>query len=398
VKKGGNMKAKAKAKTKAKVTAFALVILILILAGAEALLYLKTAKVERAPLWVEDFEKYERNPVIEGDGFDANLKFNPGVIYDSYKNIIKEIQKMKKYRGNPILYPEGTGWESMAVLNPAVMVENGIFYMLYRGDDWTYVRWIEDQPLPKSLMDERWKGGKEKGGWASIGLAYSKDGIHFERCKDNPIIVPAYNWEKPWGCEEPRIVKIDNTYILTYRGGGRHIALATSNDLIHWEKKGICFPKWESTNSGVIVPEKINGQYIMYHGDSNIWIAYSNDLIHWVSPQEPVMKPREGYFDDSLVEPGPPPIVTEDGIVLIYHGKNKETWAYSLGVVVFSKKDPTKILYRSDKPFLEPTEEWEINGKAYNVIFSNGLVNYKGKWYLYYGGADTYIGVAISGG
>lgn len=278
----------------------------------------------------------------------------------------------KKYVGNPILSPTGSGWESMAVLCPAVIVENGIFYMFYRGDDWTYVRWIENQPLPKDLADQRWKGGKEKGGWACIGLAYSVDGINFERYRDNPVIVPEHDWEKTWGCEESRIVKIDDTYILTYRGGGRYVALATSKDLIHWEKKGICLPDWESTNSGAVVPEKINGKYVMYHGDSNIWVAYSEDLLHWESPREPVMKPREGYFDDSLVESGPPPIVTEDGIVLIYHGRTRETWAYSLGVVVFSKEEPSKILYRSDRPFLEPTEEWEINGKAYEEKIEEG--------------------------
>lgn len=184
--------------------------------------------------------------------------------------------------------------------------------------------------------------------------------------------------------------------MLTYRAGGKHIALATSKDLIHWEKKGICLPAWDSTNSGALLPEKIDGRYVMYHGDSNIWIAYSEDLIHWQSSKEPVMKPRAGYFDDILVEPGPPPILTEDGIVLIYHGRNKTTSAYSLGIVVFSKEDPEKILYRSDKPFLEPTEEWEINGKAYNVLFATSILEHKRRWYLYYSGSDTYIGVAMS--
>ncbi len=135
----------------------------------------------------------------------------------------------------------------------------------------------------------------------------------------------------------------------------------------------------------------------MFHGDSNIWIAYSSDLVHWESKEsEPVMTPRDGYFDDSLVEPGPPPLVTRDEIILIYHGRNRETWAYALGVAIFSKKDPTKILYRSDKPFLEPTEGWEISGKAYNVIFATGLANYHNTWYLYYSGSDTYIGVSLS--
>jgi predicted GH43/DUF377 family glycosyl hydrolase len=197
-------------------------------------------------------------------------------------------------------------------------------------------------------------------------------------------------------CEDPRIVKIDDTYILTYRAGGRHIVLATSSDLFHWRKMGRCLPDWDATNSGAIVPERIKGRYVMYHGDSNIWIAYSADLVRWESKSKAVMTPREGYFDDSLVEPGPPPVVTEHEIALIYHGRNKKTWAYSLGVAVFSKENPEKLLYRSARPFLQPDEEWEISGKAYNVIFATGLVNYRHNWFLYYSGSDTHIGVAMS--
>ena len=307
------------------------------------------------------------------------------------------VPQFKRYPASPILSPKGPGWESMAVLSPAVTISDDTFYMFYRGDDWTYIRWKEDHPLPKDLADWRWKGGKEKGGWACIGLATSRDGIYFERSKGNPLIVPEYDWEKPWGCEDPRIVKIADAWILTYRAGGRGLALATSKDLIHWQKKAKCLTDWGSLNSGAIAPERINGKYIMYHGDSNIWIAYSEDLIHWESHQhKPVLTPRQGYFDDSLVEPGPPPTLTEKEIILIYHGRNKKTWAYSLGIVVFSRENPTKVIYRSDEPFLQPSEDWEINGKAYNVIFATGLVRHRGIWYLYYSGADTYIGVAMS--
>ena len=301
----------------------------------------------------------------------------------------------KKYIANPILSPSGTDWESMAVMTPAVIVENGVFYMIYRGDDWTWARYERKQQLPAYLAKIRsWKQ-KKRGGWAHLGLAISCDGINFERYSGNPIMTPQYKWEKPWGCEDPRIIRIKETYVLTYRAGGAQIALATSKDLINWDKKGIALPSWNSTNSGAILSERVKGKYVMYHGDSNIWVAYSEDLLNWRSPREPIMTPREGYFDSELVEPGPPPIMTEDGILLIYHGKNKATQAYCLGKVLFSKDDPSRILYRSSEPILQPTKEWEINGKEYNVIFSTGLVNYQNTWYLYYGGADTHIGVAM---
>lgn len=282
-----------------------------------------------------------------------------------------------KYEGNPILLPQGVGFESKAVFNPAVIKDGETFYMLYRAEDWSGKGW--------------WNGTSR------IGLAYSDDGIHFERYPDNPVIGPEYDYEKPGGCEDPRLVKVDDTYYLTYTGYNGQTArlcLATSEDLIHWRKYGPIFSEWRWSKSGAILSEKINGEYIMYFGDSNIWIAYSDDLIHWEAEMEPVMRLRIGYFDSKLVEPGPPPIITDEGILLIYNGSDQQS-RYSTGWVLFSKEDPTKVLRRANEPILEVTKDWEKFGKVYNVVFAEGLVEYEDTWYLYYGAADTYIAVVI---
>ena len=289
---------------------------------------------------------------------------------------ITHIGHFEKYHGNPILLPQGTGFEAKAVFNPAAIVVNDTIYLFYRAEDWT--------------------GHGKWNGTSRIGLAYSIDGIHFTR-RPKPVITPEFDYETPGGCEDPRIVKINDTYFLTYTaydGKTARLALATSKNLINWEKKGIIIP-WQWTKAGAILPEKINDKYVMYFGDKNIWIAYSDDFVNWTVDEIPALEPREGYFDNRIVEPGPPPIIVDEGILLIYNGANKELH-YETGWVLFSEDDPKNILKRSEKPMLSLSEDWEKYGQVPNVIFVEGLVKFRNKWYLYYGAADTYVSVSMS--
>ena len=275
-----------------------------------------------------------------------------------------------KYEDNPIMAPQGDGFEAMAVFNPTVIVEDGIFYMLYRAED--------------------------RKGVSRIGLAESGDGINFVR-RPEPVLSPTERYEIWGGCEDPRVVKIEDTYYLTYtayNGWRAKLALATSTDLIHWEKHGVIIP-WPWSKAGAIVPWKINGRYVMYFGDSSIWIAYSDDLTNWDVVNEPVMKTRPDHFDSRGIEPGPIPIMTEQGILLIYNGWN-DNITYKVGAVLFSVDDPTRVLKRLDQPILEPTEVSELQGQVPNVVFASSLVQHEGVLYLYYGGADSCIGVAIA--
>jgi len=265
---------------------------------------------------------------------------------------------------------QGDGFEAMAVFNPTVIVEDGIFYMLYRAED--------------------------RKGVSRIGLAESADGINFVR-RSEPVLSPTERYEIWGGCEDPRVVKIEDTYYLTYtayNGWRAKLALATSTDLVHWEKHGVIIP-WPWSKAGAIVPQRINGEYVMYFGDSSIWIAYSDDLINWDVVNEPVMKTRPDHFDSRGIEPGPIPIMTEQGILLIYNGWN-DNITYKVGAVLFSKDDPTRVLKRFDQPILEPTEVSELQGQVPNVVFASGLVQHEDVWYLYYGGADNCIGLAIA--
>lgn len=295
---------------------------------------------------------------------------------------------VKKYKNNPILRPELESidsFESHGAFNPAVICKDGIFYMFYRVQDINSV--------------------------SRISLAMSKDGISFTKC-GGAIIEPTEDYELPGGCEDPRIMQVGDTYYLTYTGYNNHYAnrthtcLATSKDLIHWTKHGPILPE----KSTAILNEKINGNYWAYYGDTNIWAAYSPDLIHWTSIQDPVLTPRSDEWDDSLVESGPPPILTEYGILLIHNGNLSEDRArqkgnkfhrdqvrdYATGWALFDKNDPTKLIARDTEPFLTVTDPFDVYGQVGYVVFTEGMTIENGTTaYLYYGGADTVICLAV---
>lgn len=282
-----------------------------------------------------------------------------------------------KYEGNPIITPQGSTWEAKDIFNPAAFTDGETIYMLYRAEDSTGIG--------------RWNGTSR------IGLAESADGYHFER-HEEPVFGPVEDYELPGGTEDPRIVKIRDTFYLTYTaydGETARLALASSKDLFNWERHGILFPELEWSKAGAIIPQEINSRYWMYFGDTNIWAAWSEDLINWTRIEEPVMKPREGMFDSRLIEPGPTPLISEDGILLLYNSADEDL-VYRTGQALFDINDPTRLLNRSDDYFLAPDTELEVGGQIPNVVFIEGLARLNDTWFLYYGMGDSGIGVAVA--
>jgi len=288
----------------------------------------------------------------------------------------------RRASSHPVVSPQGNSWESAGTFNPAVIIHQGKFVMLYRAQD--------------------------KNGTSRLGYAESGDGIHFTR-RAEPVLSPEADYEKDGGVEDPRLLKIGKIYYLTYTGYNKkdaQLCLATSKDLVHWERKGVILPAYKGhwnvgwTKSGAIVPEKIEGKYWMYFlGTSadktdQMGLAYSTDLLHWTEAAEtPVLPRRPGQFDSRVVEPGPTPIVTSRGIVLIYNAADDKL-VYRTALAVFDRQDPRKVLFRSDKPILEPEKEWEKAGQVPNVVFVEGMVKKGNRYLFYYGAADKYIGVA----
>ena len=305
-------------------------------------------------------------------------------------------------------------WQKADVFNPAAVVRKNKVYLLTRCED-----------NPKATL-----GGRT----SRIGLCYSKDGIHFKKHPE-PVLYPGDDgfkeFDYPGGCEDPRVVETeDGTYVMTYTSWNYKVArlsIAFSDDLFHWQKKGPAFARaydgrflnnWTKSASIItemknnrLVASKINGKYWMYWGEGFINLAWSDNFIDWYplldenGNLKKLISPRPGKFDSSLTECGPPALKTDKGILLIYNGRNANNQdfdpdlpkgTYSVGQVLFSLTDPEKVIARTDTCILKPTLPHEMTGQySSGTTFSEGLVFFKGKWFLYYGTADSFVGLAV---
>ena len=282
----------------------------------------------------------------------------------------------------PLISPSSSGPASAGAFNPAAIRLDGKTVLLYREQD--------------------------TAGTSRIGYASSRDGVHFT-VRDQPVLIPEAAYEEDGGVEDPRLLKIADTFYMTYTGYNKRdaqLCLATSNDLLHWERKGILLPAYKGnwntgwTKSGAIIPRKINNKWWMYYLGTApdkrdyMGLASSEDLLHWTdATKEPVLPRRPGAFDSRVMEPGPPPIITDAGVLLIYNGAD-DALVYTTAWALFDKKDPRKLLARSDQPFLRPETDWQRFGQVPNVIFTEGLVQDGKQWWIYYGGADKSIGAS----
>jgi predicted GH43/DUF377 family glycosyl hydrolase len=223
---------------------------------------------------------------------------------------------------------------------------------------------------------------------SSIGHAVSRNGEDFER-DETPLLQAK---DGAYSMEDPRITRVDDTFYLThtfYDGLNVTLQLATSQDLKTWQQHGEMMPDWDFqkahgflvdwdpaqveaekdptarrkwSKAGGIFPEKIEGKFWMLFGDRNIWLANSSDGIRWEPVQEPFLTPRgEPFFDSEHVEMGPPPLRTDEGWLVLYHGVNKEI-EYKIGCALLDLKDPTKILHRAEQPIFQPSEPYELSG------------------------------------
>ena len=331
--------------------------------------------------------------------------------------------------GNPVIAPHPSStfndpilnapahWEALHTFNPAAIVRDGKVVVLYRAEDDS--------------------GAMEIGGHTSrLGLAESTDGIHFTR-REAPVFYPAKDAQEarewPGGVEDPRIVESeDGTYVLTYTQWNRKtysVGIATSSDLTHWTKHGPAFltaaggkyAQLMYKSAGIVtrlnlakfrlIAAKIDGKYWMYWGEGTIRLATSADLIHWTPVEDArgnpieVLRPRTGHFDSSFPETGPPPLLTDAGVLMIYNGKNAAADgdpalganAYAAGEALFDAHDPSHLLAQTDRPVLKPEMAYEKTGQyVAGTTFAEGLVYFDERWFLYYGCADSLVGVVTT--
>ena len=326
---------------------------------------------------------------------------------------------------------ETVAWAAKDVFNPGAVVHEDRVHLLVRAED----------------------AVGRYAGVSRIGLATSDDGLTFE-LEPEPVLFPDDDawqaWEWPGGCEDPRVVESpDGGFVCTYTafdGKNGVLFVATSPDLRTWTKHGPAFtgtPYAKRTSksgsiatevvAGRLVAARIDGRYRMWWGEGACFGATSDDLVHWqplefdatgdryltfdpetqgwglqrvpgTAALKPLLFPRRGRFDSLLVEPGPPAVVTAEGIVLIHNGANHwehgdpslPAFAYQPGQALFDPGDPSACIARSTEPFLRPEVAAEQQGQVDNVCFAQGLVLFADRWLLYYGMADSRIGCATA--
>lgn len=323
--------------------------------------------------------------------------------------------KLKKFHGNPILSPNPDNeWESLVTCNPGVYYDEGIYYMLYRA------------------------AGNDKAHVIRFGLAVSNDGFHFKRCSDAPAFAPRKDNFDGGSVEDPRIVKFDDTYYITYAyrpfppgqywnfahdvvevpDWGKNApkavaenlgntALAATRDFKSFRRLGRITSPVLDDRDVILFPEKINGRYALLHRPKNftgrslevkypsIWIKFSEDLLDWETKQSHLLLTGKEDTWEEKVGGSTPPIKTDAGWLLLYHGVDDGGEGYyRVGALLLDISDPTKIIAKSPKCILEPESDYEIKGFYKGCVFPTGNVVVDGTLFVYYGGADKYVCVA----
>jgi predicted GH43/DUF377 family glycosyl hydrolase len=273
-----------------------------------------------------------------------------------------------------------------------------------------------------------------------LGLAESDDGERFTRVSDKPVFGPSVDGGPDAGCvEDPRIMRIGDWYFVTYasrafppgqywlmngnpckapklpeafpvrfRDNLTTTSLAATRDFRTWLRFGpITDPRFDDRDV-YFFPQRIGGRWWMIHrpmewvgdayGTENpaIWINHSTDLLHW-SYEESQLLAKARYDWEVKIGGNTTPIRTPNGWMTIYHGKGHDGY-YRLGALLMDLNDPTRVTHRTRQWFLQPEEDYETQG-CYDmggVVFPCGAVVRDGTLFVYYGGADKYVGLATA--
>lgn len=323
--------------------------------------------------------------------------------------------KLQKYQGNPILSPlAGSPWENLVTCNPGVIYDGGTFYMLYRaaGDD-------EDHVI-------------------RFGLATSTDGFHFTRASQEPVFGPSEDGPDSGCVEDPRIVKLGDTFYITYAyrpyAPGRYwtfphdvvrlpacdgfapkawakslgnTGLAMTKDFRSFRRLGRLTSPVLDDRDVILFPEKVGGKYVMLHrpkdwvgpsygvSEPSIWIKFSDDLLAWEDKPSKLLLTGRAHSWEEKIGGSTPPILTDEGWLMLYHGVADGGLAqYSVGALLLKADDPTVVLSRTPEPILEPELPYETQGFYNGCVFPTGNVVVDGTLYVYYGAADKHVGVA----
>lgn len=289
----------------------------------------------------------------------------------------------RRYEGNPILTAADWPHTINAVFNPgAVKLPDGTTLLLCRVED--------------------------RRGISCLWVARSADGISNWHIDPQPSLLPdPENYpEETWGVEDPRIVWLEELqcYAVTYTAyseTGPAVSLALTTDFCTYQRMGVVMPP--DDKDAALLPRRYNGRWLMLHRPhtwlgSDIWLAESPDLVHWGRHQLLLAARRGAWWDANKIGLGPPLLETSRGWLMLYHGVRQTAAGclYRLGVALLDLTDPRRVLARGDEWIFGPLEDYERQGDVSDVVFPCGytLGPDGDTIYLYYGAADTCIGLA----
>jgi predicted GH43/DUF377 family glycosyl hydrolase len=315
---------------------------------------------------------------------------------------------LTRHDGNPVISPlPHKDWELNGTFNPATIVDDeGKVHLLYRaiGDD----------------------------GLSRVGHAKSDNGYTFDERSQYPVFEPIPGYGLPeitaanaphlynpeiylsgggWGgCEDPRTVRIGDRVYMSYVAfeGWNSVRIGLTSISLkdykqgrwNWRRPLLISPKGEVNKNWVIFPEKINGKYAILHSIvPRVQIAYVESLDSFSKPIESPRAAgpqpgRKNFWDNRIRGAGPPPVKTEKGWLLFYHAQDlREPHKYKLGVMLLDLNDPTRILYRSPMPILEPDMHYENDGKP-GIVYASGAAIIGDDIMVYYGGGDRHVCIA----
>jgi beta-1,4-mannooligosaccharide/beta-1,4-mannosyl-N-acetylglucosamine phosphorylase len=290
----------------------------------------------------------------------------------------------KRYKENPILKPSMWPYRVNSVFNPGATMFNGKILLLNRVEDMR--------------------------GFSHLCKAVSTDGITGWDIDNTPTMSPEDDKypEDHYGIEDPRIIKLENDtrYAICYTSfskSGPLVSLATTEDFVNFHRFGVIMPPDDKDAS--LFPRKFKDNWLLMHRPSpsahfmgaHIWISASPDLIHWGESQILIPARKGSWWDAYKVGLGPQPIETPEGWLIIYHGvKSTASGAlYRVGLCLLDLDDPHKIIKRCDEWVFGPNEIYERIGDVGDVAFPCGVVLRGNELLMYYGAADTAVGVAI---
>lgn len=287
-----------------------------------------------------------------------------------------------RHRMNPLFTPRSIPVNANAVLNPGAIEVNGEILLLLR---------IENRQ-----------------GISHIRIARSSNGVDSWRISDKALLEPdqpEYPFEE-WGCEDARVTEyLPGEWVIAYTAYSRYgpaVALATTKDFESVNRIGVVMSPTDK--DACIIPQCFDGHWIMLHrpvsgGQEHIWHAKSSDgLQSWAQPG--LLLPERGgpWWDGLRVGVGAPPFKTDDGWLLIFHGVKSiaDSPCYRLGLALLDKDDPRKVLRRASEWVFAPEAEYEIHGLLPSVVFTCGAIPRGDEVWMYYGAADTTVGLAIA--